>query len=143
MSLQNIRGVYPKRPWFIMISTNNLACLYTQSLCDKNSRISCIFLVDFCIWPPYFCTQVINHFEGFFEEIMTLFTFKLFLVSLRTILRSKKARAPQKNPRKYLVYVCFAFCPNLVYIQTILKILTFSCFYQYVGQRYIKIPMHC
>jgi len=45
--LQNIRGVYPKRPWNIVISTNNLAGLYTQSVCDENLRISCIFFVDF------------------------------------------------------------------------------------------------
>ena len=35
--LQNIRGVYPKRPWnMVVISTNNLAGLYTQSVCDNN-----------------------------------------------------------------------------------------------------------
>ena len=45
--LQNIRGVYPKRPWNIVISTNNLAGLYTQSVCDKNLRIYCIFFHRF------------------------------------------------------------------------------------------------
>ena len=43
--LQNIRGVYPKRPWNIVISTNNLAGLYTQSVCDENLRISCIIFL--------------------------------------------------------------------------------------------------
>jgi len=44
--LQNIRGVYPKRLGSDY-STNNLAGLYTQSVCDENLRISCIFFVDF------------------------------------------------------------------------------------------------
>ena len=47
--LQNIRGVYPKRPWNIVISSNNLAGLYTQSVCDEDLRISCIFFCRFSL----------------------------------------------------------------------------------------------
>ena len=69
-----------------MISTNNLACLYTQSVCDKNSRISCIFLVDFRIWPPLLF--IIDHFKGFFYGDHGVFhrghdVFELFISACR------------------------------------------------------------
>jgi len=64
---------------------------------SKNAWTFCVFRLCTSFWFPIlrlnyhsnFRKQlfVIDHFEGFFKEIMTFLTFKLFYVTLRTIKR--------------------------------------------------------
>ena len=103
--LQNIRGVYPKRPWDIVISTNNLACVYTQPVCDKNSRNSCIFFHRFLHMAS---TElfIIDHFEGFFMEIST------FLCSLYVYVNHQRIKTPMPFDFESLGKIFFFFQQN-------------------------------
>ena len=74
------------RPWDIVISTNNLACIYTQSVCYKNSRISCIFSRRFLkMASTVLYIILIDHFDGVFMEISTFSCSLYMYVGLRDI----------------------------------------------------------